>query len=103
MNNGNRVLSQARGPYSAAPCPRNSVDHARAAAEIHWRDCAVCAGDGVGAARYGRRAVPRHPRQHRLIGPVLRDRWIGLDLAGDASGQLDVGAAFRQLKCGSAA
>ena len=84
-------LSRARGPYSAAPCPRNTVcGHARAASKTYRRDCAFFACDRLGALGHGRRAVSGHPRQHRVIDPVLCNRRIGLGIAGNAIDQLDV-------------
>ena len=92
-------LSRVWRPYSAAPCPRNTgmfEPNVGTDAKIDRRRRAFCTCDWLGAYCNGGGAVSGHPRQHGPIGPVLRSRWIGLDIARDAAGKLDVRSVASQ-------
>src|SRR5215469_16178880 len=89
-----------RGPYSAAPCPRNRSEriNADAPAEIDWRLCPACPGNRLGAHRHGGRAVSGNSRQQDFIDGLLCDCRAWLGLAGNAIGKLDEWTALRRAK-----
>jgi hypothetical protein len=74
------------------------LDHADAPAQTDRCLCFICIGDSLGAVGDGRRAVPGNPRQRPSIGRVLCDRGVGLDCAGNATGELDERTAIQRQK-----